>query len=118
MTLQASPLPAPGLADAGAQVAQLHRVLALVGEMARRSSAPDGDSLETAARISAAYEMALPVDQGRFDRLARETMAGATAGVEALLALQERRRPCEAGARVLAETLERALQRLAATVYA
>lgn len=119
MTHQASPAYAPGLADASAQIAQLHQVLALVGEMAGRASeVPNGDSLEAAARISGAYEAALPIDQRRFDRLAREAMAGATAGVEALLALQERRRPCQAAASVVAETLERALQRLAATVYA
>jgi hypothetical protein len=119
VTHQLSPVYAPGLADAGAQVAQLHQVLALVGEMAGRpASGPDLDSLEAAARVSDAYEAALPVDQKRFDRLAREAMASAAAGVEALLALRERGRPCTAPAQVLAEMLEQALRRLAQTVYA
>jgi hypothetical protein len=117
VTHHVSPAYVPGLADAGAQLAQLHEVLALVREMAGRTQAePDSDSFETAARVSAAYDAAWPVDQRRFDRLARETMAGATAGVEALLALQERGRPCRIPAAVLAESLDQALHRLAATV--
>jgi regulator of protease activity HflC (stomatin/prohibitin superfamily) len=119
VTHQASPVYAPGLADAGAQVAQLHQVLALVGEMAGRTPAgPEAEALEAAARVSDAYEAALPLDQRRFDRLARETMAGATAGVEALLALQQRGRPFGPAACVLADALEQALSRLAETVYA
>lgn len=118
MTHQASPPYAPGLADAGAQIAQLRQVLALADEMAGRGGAlPEEGSLEAAARISAAYEAALPIEQRRFDRLARETMAGATVGAEALLALQESGRPCGAAASVLAGTLESALRRLASTLY-
>jgi regulator of protease activity HflC (stomatin/prohibitin superfamily) len=119
VTHQIPPAQAPGLADAGGQVAQLHRVLGLVAEMAGGARpAPEADRLDAAARVSAAYQAALPIDQRRFDRLALEAMAGATAGVEALLAMQDQGRPCAAAASVLAETLERALKRLAQTVYA
>jgi hypothetical protein len=104
---------APGLADAGGQVARLCQVLALVEEIAGRpASAPTDAWLDEAARISATYDAAWPIDQRRFDCLAGETALRAAAGVEALLALRERQRPSAAAAARLAEELGDALKRL------
>ena len=114
MTQQEPPFYAPGLADAGAQLAQLRQVLALVGEMAGRNSVPpDDDALDEAARVSAAYARALPIDQKRFDNLAAETARWARAGVEALLKLDEAGMPVRAAAERVAEELERGLATLA-----
>jgi hypothetical protein len=113
MTHQGSSSYAPGLANAGGQVARLRHVLALVEEIAGRpASAPTDSSLDEAARISGAYEAALPIDQRRYDSLAGETSLRAAAGVEALLALRERGRPSTAAAARLAEELRAALDRL------
>lgn len=114
MTQQEPPFYAPGLADAGAQLAQLRQVLALVGEMAGRLSAsPGDDALDEAARVSAAYARALPIDQKRFDTLAAETARWARAGVEALLRLDEAGMPVRAAAERVAEELEKGLATLA-----
>lgn len=100
--------------DAGGQVAQLRRVLALVEEIAGDAPRRSGDdALDEAARIGAAYGCALPIVQRRFDRLAAETTGAAAAGMRALLALQDRDRPTRAAALRLADELERALDRLA-----
>jgi hypothetical protein len=110
---------APGLADAGGQVAQLRQVLALVEELAGTdAAAPGGAALDQAARISEAYARALPIDQRRYDFHAADTARWAAAGVEALLQLEERRRPCRAAARILAEKLSRALAELERIVRA
>jgi hypothetical protein len=115
MTHQDSASYAPGLANAGAQVARLREVLALVEEIAGKpSAAPTDCSLDEAARISGAYEAALPIDQRRFDALSGETSLRAAAGVEALLALREKGRPSRAAAARLAEELGAALERLSA----
>ncbi|HYE27921.1 MAG TPA: hypothetical protein VEA61_06790 [Allosphingosinicella sp.] len=114
MTQQQPPFYAPGLADAGAQIAQLRQVLALVAEMAGRTSLTprDGD-LDEAARVSAAYARALPIDQKRFDGLAAETARWAAAAVRTLLQLDEAGLPVRAAAERLAEALEKALADLA-----
>jgi hypothetical protein len=113
MTQQQPPLYAPGLADAGAQIAQLRQVLALIGEMAGRASvSPEDTVLDEAARISAAYARALPIDQKRFDSLASETARWAAAGVGALLKLDEAGMPVRAAAARLAEELEKGLTAL------
>jgi hypothetical protein len=117
MTQHDVPLYAPGLADAGGQVAQLREVLALVEEIAGARSQACGDAaLEEAARVSAAYAAAPPVAQRRFDGRAAATARWAAAGVETLLRLQERGRPAAPAAAALAEALHRALGELAGTV--
>ena len=113
MTQQQPPLYAPGLADAGAQIAQLRQVLALIEEMAERVPvSPRDRDLDDAARISAAYARALPIDQKRFDALAAETARWAAAGVGALLRLDEAGMPVRAAAERLAEELEKGLAAL------
>lgn len=114
MTQQQPPFYAPGLADAGAQIAQLRQVLALVEEMAGRASpAPRDRELDEAARVSAAYARALPIDQKRFDALAGEIARWAAAGVGALLKLDEAGLPVEAASERLAQELEKSLAELA-----
>ena len=110
---------APGLADAGGQVAQLRQVLGLVEELAGRPAArSSGAGLDQAARISDFYARALPIDQRRCDLHSADTARWAAAGLEALLQLEEQGRPCAAAARVLAERLSRALTDLERTVQA
>jgi hypothetical protein len=123
MTREQAPFPsrgpapglAPGLANAGGQIAGLRHILALVEELAGALGEP-GDALDQAAQVSAAYARALPIDQARFDARAAETASWAGAGAEALLALDERGLPCRAAARVLAAALDRALDALARAV--
>jgi hypothetical protein len=103
---------APGLADAGGEVAQLRQVLRLVEEIAGTSSAPADAALDQAARIGAAYERALPIDQRRFDLHAADTARWAAAGLQALLQIGEQGRPCRPAARAVAERLARALSEL------
>lgn len=118
MTHQSPHRSIPGLADAGGQVAQLRQVLALVEEIAGRQGAAEGDRLDEAARVSAAYAHAWPVVQRRFDRAADETARWAAAGVETLLALSDGGRPAGAAAAVLAGALRDSLRRLGAIVRA
>lgn len=114
MTQPQAPLYAPGTADAGGQIAQLRQVLALIEELAGRAPAsPRGEAMDEAARISAAYAAALPIDQKRFDSLAAETARWAAAGVGALLKLEEGGMPVRAAAERLAEELSAALRQLA-----
>jgi hypothetical protein len=94
-------------------VAELRHVLGLVAEIAGRPvSESEDEQLDEAARIEAAYETAWPLNRKRFDDLAAETAAWAAAGVEALLALEEKGWPTKAAAARLAMELERALTRL------
>ena len=117
MTQHDVPLYAPGLADAGGQVAQLREVLALVEEIAGARSQARGDAaLEEAAQVSAAYAAAPPVAQRRFDDRAAATARWAAAGVETLLALQEKGRPAAPAAAALAEALRRALGELSGSL--
>ena len=116
MTQPWSPSTPPGLADAGAQVAQLRRVLALVEELAGQSGGEC--ALDEAARTRAAYEDALPVDQRRFDRRAARAIASAAAGAEALLAGDEESAGRTAAAGRLSDELRQALSELAAIVRA
>ena len=114
MTQQEPPFYAPGLADAGAQIAQLRQVLTLVEELAGRATlTPKDSALDEAARVSAAYARALPIDQKRFDNLAAETARWAAAGVGALLKLDEAGLPVRAAAERLGEELEKGLATLA-----
>jgi hypothetical protein len=114
MTHQAPPPPAPSGADPGRQVAQLREVLRLVeGIASLDATASQDERLDEAARISEAYERALPVSQRRFDALAAEASIWAAAGVEALLVAGKGGPPRAAAAR-LAASLERAISELAA----
>jgi len=113
MTHQAPPAPAASGNDPGRQVAQLREVLRLVEEIAGRRHAPAGDFLlEEAARLSDAYDRALPIVQRRFDALAAETASWAAAGVEALLVAAQGGDP-RAAAERLSARLDRALGELA-----
>ena len=110
---------APGLADAGGQVAQLGEVLALVEEIAGLpASARDDAALERAARVSAVYAAAFPVAQRRFDAKAAQTARWAASGVETLLRLQDAGRPSEPAAVALAGALRKALADLSRIVSA
>jgi hypothetical protein len=113
MTHQAPPSSTPPSADPGRQVAQLREALRLVERIAGRpeSSSPEG-RLDEAARISDAYERALPVAQRRFESLVAETALWAAAGVEALLGAGNGTPP-RAAAERLALTLERTLNEMA-----
>jgi hypothetical protein len=112
MTHQAPPSPAADGPDPGRQIAQLHEALRLVERIAGAPRAHD-DALEDAARISDAYDLALPVVQRRFEALANEIALWAAAGVEALLA-SGHAPPSRAAASRLALQLEMALDELAA----
>src|SRR3954463_8858511 len=117
MTQHDVPLYAPGLADAGGQVAQLREVLALIEEIAGARAQARGDAaLEEAARVSAAYAAAPPVAQRRFDERAAATARWAAAGVETLLKLQDAGRPCAPAAGALAKALRAAIGELARIV--
>ena len=114
MTHQSPPSPASSGADPGRQIAQLREALRLVETIAGRTNQPVHDAaLDEAARLSDAYERALPVVQRRFDALASETAVWAAAGVEALLAAGEDAPPRVAAA-CLADGLDGALQDMTA----
>lgn len=114
MNHQAPPLPPNAGPDPGRQIAQLREALRLIERIAGRPAEPKADdTLDEAARISAAYESALPVIQRRFEALAAETAIWAAAGVEALLSAGESAPPRAAAAR-LAGRLDSALSDLAA----
>ena len=100
-----------------ADVAELRQVLRLVSGMAGRSL-PCSDALDEDARIAAAYADAMPIVRVCFDRLAAETTARATAGIKALIALQDSGRPTRAAAGRLADSLGGDLVRLGAIVRA
>ncbi|HYN45199.1 MAG TPA: hypothetical protein VES64_00745 [Allosphingosinicella sp.] len=112
MTHQAPPSPASAGPDPGRQLAQLREALRLVERIAGEE-APRDHGLDEAARISGAYDAALPVVQRRFEALAQETAIWAAAGVEALLAAGEADPPRAAACR-LARRLDAALSEMAA----
>lgn len=112
MTHQAPPIPASAGPDPGRQIAQLREALRLVERLAGEERTHDR-ALDEAARISSAYDVALPVVQRRFDALANESALWAAAGVEALLASGEGE-PSRAAAVRLARQLDNALADLAA----
>jgi hypothetical protein len=111
MTHQARPSPPASGADPGGQIAQLRVALRLVERIAGRPDSAQDAGLDEAARISDAYDRALPIERSRFDSLAAETSVWAAAGVEALLAAAPAA-PSRAAAERLASALERALDRL------
>jgi hypothetical protein len=112
MTHQAPPTPATAGPDPGRQIAQLREALRLVERIAG-TERPHDRALDEAARISSAWEVALPVVQRRFEALANETALWAAAGVEALLAAGSGP-PSRAAAARLARQIETALGDLAA----
>ena len=105
------PRPVPACADAGRQLMQLAQVRELVGQIAGRSAERSDETLDLAARISAAYADAAPIVQRRFDALAAETAAWAGAGVAALIGVQGL--PPAAAAARLFEELETAQREMA-----
>jgi hypothetical protein len=111
MTHQAPPSPATAGPDPGRQIAQLREALRLVERIAGEERAHD-QGLDEAARISGAYDVALPVVQRRFEALASETALWAAAGVEALLS-SGNGAPSRAAAARLARQLDTALGDLA-----
>ena len=112
MTHQAPPIPAPAGPDPGRQIARLREALRLVERLAGEERTHER-ALDEAARISSAYDVALPVVQRRFEALANETALWAAAGVEALLA-SGNGAPSRAAAVRLARQLDNALADLAA----
>ena len=112
MTHQAPPSPATAGPDPGRQIAQLREALRLVERLAGEERGHD-HALDEAARISGAYDVALPVVQRRFEALANETALWAAAGVEALLSAGSGA-PSQAAAARLARQLDTALGDLAA----
>lgn len=107
-----------GTADAGGEIAQLRQVLALVEELAGQGGLPADPALDEAARVSAAYQAAMPIVQRRFDQEAARTARWAAAGLEVLLTLKERGLPVRAAAGRLAEELHKSLRRLRVIVSA
>jgi hypothetical protein len=116
MTHQSASRYLPYGTDAGRQLAQLRHVLALVEQLAGRTAFHSGrdDALDQGARLSGAYDHALPVVQRRFDILASETAAWAATGVEALLSFGDD--APKAAAAALADELDRALGALGRTL--
>jgi hypothetical protein len=106
--------------EAGRQVAQLRSVLMLVEQMAGRTGGIGDEDvlLEEGARLSSAFDHALPVVQRRFEALAAETAAWAASGVEALLAHQEAAEPPRTAAAALAAELDKALLDLSRLLHA
>jgi hypothetical protein len=98
--------------DAGWKVAQLRHVLRLVEELAGGAVAAGADdaALDEGARVSSAYDRALPIVQRRFDALAGETAIWSAAAVEALL--RSGHAPASAAARRLAGELATPLKAL------
>lgn len=116
MTHLAPPCPAAPGTDPGRQLAQLREALQLVERIAGSGPGRQREALlDEAARVSDAYDRALPIVQRRFDALATETAAWAAAGVEALLAAGAAAPPRAAAAR-LALQLDRALDTLTALI--
>ena len=115
MTHQPPAFAMPAVNDAGRQVAQLRHVLTLVEQIAGRPALGQGSdaALDESARISGAYDNAVPVVQRRFDALVAETALWAAAGVEALLAANSADRQSKAAAAALADELGRALRDIA-----
>ena len=118
MTHQAPPSSVPSGADPGQQIAQLREALRLVEQIAgvEGQSGRRDAQLDEAARISIAYDGALPVVQRRFETLVAETTDWTAAGVEALLVAAETAPPQAAAAR-LAVQLERALNELTDLIH-
>ena len=117
MTHQAPSPSASPAADPGRQVARLREAQRLVEHLAGYATADGRDALlDEAAKVSDAYERALPVVQRRFDALAEETAGWAAAGVEALMAAG-RIAPAPAAAAQLAYRIETALSELAALFH-
>lgn len=113
MTHQAPPTPAAAGPDPGRQIAQLREALLLVERIAGEERRSSDHGLDEAARISSAYDLALPVVQRRFEALVGETSVWAAAGVEALLSAGNGAPPRAAAAR-LARQLDAALGEMAA----
>jgi hypothetical protein len=112
MTHHAPPSFVRSATDPGRQLAQLHEAMRLIERIAGLEQSRGRDALlEESARVSGAYDQALPIVQRRFDALAGETAGWAAAGVEALLAAGRDEAPRPAAARLAIE-LDKAIGEL------
>lgn len=100
------------IGDAGRHYAQLHEVLQLVESIAGGIGPNSDAALDDSARVSSAYDVSPPIVQRRFDTLAAEMSAWASAGVDALAAAGDHRRQPKAAASRLAEELGEAMANL------
>lgn len=96
-------------AEAGPHLARLRHVLGLAQQIAGRESKGADEALDENARVSAAYEMAPPVAQRRFDTLVAETSCWASSGVDALAAAKDPRSQPRVAAAMLADELNHAI---------
>jgi hypothetical protein len=104
MTHQAPPSLVRSAADPGRQLAQLREAMRLIERIAGLEESGERDALlDESARVSSAYDRALPIVQRRFDALAAETAGWAAAGVEALLAAGREEAPRPAAVRLAVE---------------
>jgi len=99
----------PGTGDAGRHHARLRHVLGLIEQIAGRPKASTDAALDESARISAAYEIAPPVAQRRYDTMVAEVSGWAASGVDALAGIKDPRRQPRIAAERLAEELGRSL---------
>lgn len=97
----------PTESDAGRQFASLIHMKTIAEDVAGRGLGDASVALDHGARISAAYDAAVPVAQKRFDALAAEATSWATAAAQALLG-DGNSHPSPAAAERLAEELARA----------
>src|SRR5688572_22176967 len=105
MTQQNHAFDGQALGDAGRHYAQWHEVLQLVESIAGSSRPHSDAALDDSACVSSAYELAAPIVQRRFDTLAAEMSAWASAGVDALAPVDDHRRQPRAAASRLAGEL-------------
>ncbi len=110
MSHQAPLLPDSATVDPGRQIAQLREALRLVDRIAGRPAPPSIAGLDESARLTIAYERAVPVARRRFDALSAEAVVWVAAGVEALIAAGEP--PPRAAALRLAQSIEASLREL------
>lgn len=77
-------------------LARIGEIEALVAQIAGMAPGDDA-ALDRAARISSAYDVALPIERKRFDQLVTATSGWALTAVEALLAAGSQASPAAAG---------------------
>ena len=99
--------------EAGRRIAQLHELRQLVGRIAGESGPTDEDRLGAAAAIAAAQDKASGIARRHFEAQASETAAWATAGVEALVAIEPN---AKAAAARLAQRIDAALREMRASL--
>lgn len=93
--------------DAGRQFASLIHMKTIAEDVAGRGLGDPACALDHGARVSAAYDAAVPVAQKRFDALAAEATGWAAVAAQALLG-DGNSHPSSAAAAQLADELDRA----------